>query len=69
MQGDDLSAAELEAKLEALREEHRRLDTQIDALQLQGVDAFQIMSLKRQKLKIRDEMAWVAAQLTPDIIA
>ena len=45
------------------------LDRQIDALTLEGGQAFQIMALKREKLRIKDQIAWLASKLTPDIIS
>jgi hypothetical protein len=60
---------ELLQRLETLRTRHRDLDTQIEALELQGDQAFQIMGLKREKLRVKDSIAWLSAKLTPDIIA
>lgn len=57
------------ARLEELRARHRELDTQIDALERAGDQAFQIMTLKREKLRVKDHIAWLSSKLTPDIIA
>ncbi len=60
----------LQAELEHLREEHRDLDAAIEALShLQTGDRLQIQRLKKRKLVLRDRMAFLEDQLTPDIIA
>ncbi|KAF0177764.1 MAG: DUF465 domain-containing protein [Hyphomonadaceae bacterium] len=60
----------LKRRLEELREKHRSLDEDIRAL-LEGgvVDALQIARLKKEKLALKDQMAWIEDQLMPDIIA
>ena len=64
------SAAEYEAELARLREEHRDLDDAIEALtQLTGGDRLQIQRLKKRKLALRDRITFLEDQLTPDIIA
>ncbi|MBY0295504.1 MAG: DUF465 domain-containing protein [Methylobacterium sp.] len=64
------SAAEYEAELARLREEHRDLDDAIEALtQLTGGDRLQIQRLKKRKLALRDRISFLEDQLTPDIIA
>ncbi|MGY2047733.1 YdcH family protein [Methylobacterium sp. JK268] len=64
------SAAEYEAELARLREEHRDLDDAIEALmQLAGGDRLQIQRLKKRKLTLRDRITFLEDQLTPDIIA
>ena len=60
---------ELMQRLEDLRMQHRNLDSQIEALELQGDQAFQIMGLKREKLRVKDKIAWLSSHMTPDIIA
>ena len=58
------------AELEHLRQEHRDLDTAIDALLHIGtVDRLQVQRLKKRKLGLRDRMSHLEDQLTPDIIA
>ncbi|HEV2748501.1 MAG TPA: DUF465 domain-containing protein [Allosphingosinicella sp.] len=60
----------LAVKLARLRTEHRDLDTAIDALRsLTAPDQLQLARLKRQKLRLRDEIAALEDQLVPDIIA
>lgn len=60
----------LASELERLREEHRDLDSAIEALtNLQTADRLQIQRLKKRKLVLRDRIAMIEDQLTPDIIA
>ncbi|MGA3302367.1 MAG: DUF465 domain-containing protein [Methylovirgula sp.] len=62
--------ATLCAELERLREEHRDLDSAIEALStLSTADRLQIQRLKKRKLVLRDKIAQIEDQLTPDIIA
>ncbi len=62
--------AALCAELEHLREEHRDLDSAIEALiRLTASDRLQIQRLKKRKLVLRDKIALIEDQLTPDIIA
>ncbi len=61
---------ELRAQLERLRQEHRDLDTAIEALQVSPAsDILQIQRLKKRKLVLRDRITFIEDQLTPDIIA
>ncbi len=56
--------------LERLREEHRDLDTAIEALTRAGpIDQLQLQRLKKRKLRLRDQIAVLEDYLTPDIIA
>lgn len=70
---DKLSEAEREAiqiEAERIRLEHRDLEAAIDALlAVGGVDQLQIQRLKKRKLLLRDRLAYLEDQLTPDIIA
>jgi hypothetical protein len=60
----------LVAQIERLREEHRDLDAAIEALRNAGqVDQLQVQRLKKRKLLLRDKVAALEDQLTPDIIA
>lgn len=60
----------LKARLSELREEHRALDSAIDALSgAAGGDALQVARLKKRKLQLKDQIIWCENQLTPDIIA
>ena len=67
---DDLSAEELRAELERLREEHSDLDGAICALEtVRPDDQLAIGRLKKRKLKLKDQIAQIEDRLTPDIIA
>lgn len=58
------------AQLEVLRREHRDLDEAISALSQQALTAsLSLQRLKRQKLLLKDQIARLENQLTPDIIA
>jgi len=62
--------AAFEAELERVRQEHRDLDAAIEALSMVGQnDQLQIQRLKKRKLILRDRVAYLEDQLTPDIIA
>jgi hypothetical protein len=60
----------LRVKLETLRREHRDLDQAIAALEDKGIgDPLRIRRLKKQKLGLKDQIAVLEDQITPDIIA
>ena len=57
-------------KLHELRSEHRDLDTVIARLAEHGVgDQLHLQRLKKRKLQLRDRIAFIEDQITPDIIA
>ena len=57
-------------RLEVLRREHRDLDDAIAALQERGnADMLTLRRLKKQKLSLKDRIARLEDQITPDIIA
>ena len=61
---------EYREELTRLRQEHRDLDAAIEALQVSPApDVLQLQRLKKRKLQLRDRIAFVEDQLTPDIIA
>ena len=61
---------ELEAELARLQQEHRDLDAAIDALhQSPAPDLLRLQRLKKRKLLLRDRIAFIEDQITPDIIA
>lgn len=61
---------ELEAELTRLQQEHRDLDAAIDALhQSPAPDLLRLQRLKKRKLLLRDRIAFIEDQITPDIIA
>ena len=62
--------AELETELARLKQEHRDLDTAIDALEsMVAGDQLQIQRLKKRKLLLKDRIIQIEDQITPDIIA
>lgn len=57
-------------RLHELRSEHRDLDTVIVRLSDQGpTDQLQLQRLKKRKLLLKDEVAWLESRLIPDNIA
>ncbi len=57
-------------RLHELRSEHRDLDTVIARLAEQGsLDQIQVQRLKKRKLMLKDEIAWLENRLIPDDIA
>ena len=56
-------------RLHELRSEHRDLDTVIARLEDSLHDQLQLQRLKKRKLKLKDEIAWLESRLVPDIIA
>ena len=67
---DDEAAAEMRTELARLKEEHRDLDTAIEALERMAAgDQLQIQRLKKRKLILKDRIAHIEDELTPDIIA
>jgi hypothetical protein len=61
---------ELREQLARLQQEHRDLDAAISALQHSpGADLLQVQRLKKRKLYLRDRIAYIEDELTPDIIA
>jgi len=71
MDGDnEPSQAELKALLAQLRLEHRRIDNEINALIETGVaDVVKVQRMKKIKLSIKDQIAYIENQTTPNIIA
>ena len=65
--GNPLPAA---ARLVQMRQEHRDLDSAIEALRVApSTDQLQLARLKKRKLRLKDEIAQLEDQLIPDIIA
>ena len=61
---------ELRANLLKLKQEHRDLDSAINALEESGhADQLQLKRLKKKKLFLKDEISRIEDQLLPDIIA
>lgn len=60
----------LRAQLEMLRAEHRDLDAAIEALQeTRAADLLRVRRLKKQKLRLKDQIARLEDRIHPDIIA
>ncbi len=70
MEAIDGSFIPAAARLVRLRQEHRDLDSAIEALRISPAsDQLQLARLKKRKLRLRDEIAQLEDQLIPDIIA
>jgi hypothetical protein len=66
----DEDERELLSELARLQQEHRDLDAAIDALhQSPAPDLLRLQRLKKRKLQLRDRIAFIEDQITPDIIA
>lgn len=60
----------LRVRLQVLRHRHGDLDAAIEALhQSVNPDQLTLKRLKSQKLKLKDQIARIEDELTPDIIA
>jgi hypothetical protein len=56
-------------QLAVLRQEHRDLDLAISALVDRAGDQLAVKRLKQKKLHLKDQIARLEDELTPDIIA
>lgn len=65
-----MEEAELKARLDGLRLEHRDLDDALKAL-AEGVvpDQLRLARVKKRKLSLRDEISMIEAMLIPNILA
>jgi hypothetical protein len=60
----------MQSELSRLKQEHRDLDSAIDALDSMAAgDQLQIQRLKKRKLILKDRISFLEDQITPDIIA
>lgn len=60
----------LRVKLEVLKREHRDLDEAIMAMSERAMgDQLAMVRLKKRKLALKDQIARIQDELTPDIIA
>ncbi len=60
----------LRVRLAVMRREHRDLDEAIAAMQARGTsDQLAMVRLKKKKLVLKDQIARIEDELTPDIIA
>ena len=70
MEAIDGSGIPAASRLVRLRQEHRDLDSAIEALRATPApDQLQLARLKKRKLRLRDEIKLLEDQLIPDIIA
>ena len=70
MRDEPLDSDKILERLEALRSEHAALNAQVDALADSGVsDQLKMARLKKEKLRLKDEIARLEDRLHPDIIA
>lgn len=68
--GGTMDERQIAKRIEILKIEHRDLDAAISALfEQNSTDQLQLARLKKRKLRLRDEMAFLEDQLIPDIIA
>ena len=56
-------------KLHELSSEHRDLDTVIARAEAGVIDQLHLQRLKKRKLLLKDEIAWLESRLIPDSIA
>ncbi len=60
----------LRNRLAELRSEHRDLDAAIEKLADDGTaNQLMLQRMKKRKLGLRDQIAWLEDQINPDIIA
>ena len=65
-----MDQAEINARIELLKQDHRDLDAAIEALRLLPMpDMIQLQRFKKKKLLLKDEIAMLEDLLIPDIIA
>ncbi len=61
---------EIDTRLATLRAAHRALDERISQLSNDGAnDALELQRLKKQKLALKDRIAYLTSARIPDIIA
>lgn len=63
---DPFEFQRLSHRLMQLREEHRDLDNAIAAMQATAADELSIRRLKKRKLMLKDQVAWMEQALVPD---
>ena len=65
--GEDARRVELRQRIAQLSLEHRELDEMIDRMARRSdSDALEVTRLKRRKLLLKDQVAWLERQLDPD---
>ena len=65
----DEGLRDLAIKLEKLERDHRALDQKIIDLQITASDMISLQRLKREKLRMKDEISRLRGLMYPDIIA
>jgi hypothetical protein len=64
------NTAAIQSRLVELKEEHRDLDLAINALIASPIpDELQLRRIKKRKLLLKDQIAFLEAQLEPDVPA
>ena len=64
------TTTDIDTRLATLKAAHRALDERIRQLTAEGVtDAVELQRLKKQKLALKDRIAFLERQRLPDIIA
>jgi len=67
---DEVERAVLEQRISQLKVEHRDLDDVIKRFADQLVhDQLEVQRLKRRKLLLKDQIAWLERQIDPDVPA
>ena len=67
---DILSKDEMKSLLVTLKREHARINSEVDALHENGVmDMLKLKRMKKNKLAVKDQIAYLENMLTPDILA
>jgi len=62
--------AQFEARMQQLKIEHRDLDVAIHRLADDPLhNQLALRRMKRRKLLLKDQIAWIARQLDPDVMA
>ena len=70
MEMEEAIRMRLEGRLRELMLEHRDLDTAIHHLADDPVhDELALKRLKKRKLLLKDQIAWIERQIDPDILA
>ena len=66
----EMNRNDVRRRLADLRDEHRELDAVIARAMEHGlVDQIHLQRLKKRKLMLKDQIAWLERKLIPDIIA
>lgn len=65
----DEGLRDLAIRLDKLERDHRTLDQRIIDLQISSADMITLQRLKREKLRMKDEISRLRGLIHPDIIA